>query len=159
MRPDSLPLLEPLVADLDVPRSIDRKIVEVAVGILTVRSQGKDLYLMTTRPEGKVYAGYWEFPGGKLESGESVEAALRRELIEEIGLTIRNCQPCCTQIVDYPHAVVRLNFCVCTAWTGDLVMREGQQFEWVQLQNNQPIGVSPVLPGAKAILTWLGAMN
>jgi 8-oxo-dGTP diphosphatase len=163
MLPDSLPLLTPLVADADVPRSVDRKIVEVAVGILTVRTQGKDLYLMTTRPEDKVYAGYWEFPGGKLEAGESVEAALRRELIEEIGLTIRNCEPCCTQIVDYPHAMVRLNFCMCTAWTGDLVMREGQQFEWVQLRNDQPLGISPalpvlpVLPGAKAILTWLGA--
>jgi 8-oxo-dGTP diphosphatase len=150
-----LPDLEPLVADADVPRSADRKIVEVAVGILTVCIHGKDLYLMTTRPEGKVYAGYWEFPGGKLEATESVEEALRRELIEEIGLTIRNCTPCCTQIVDYPHAVVRLNFCVCTAWTGDLVMREGQQFEWTRL----PPKVSPVLPGAKAIVDWLGAQR
>jgi 8-oxo-dGTP diphosphatase len=149
--------LEPLIADGNVPRSPDRKIVEVAVGILTVHTRGKDLYLMTTRPEGKVYAGYWEFPGGKLEAGESVEAALRRELIEEIGLTIRNCEPLCTQIVDYPHAVVRLNFCICTAWTGDLIMREGQRFEWVELKSAQPLNVSPVLPGAKAILAWLGA--
>jgi 8-oxo-dGTP diphosphatase len=147
--------LEPLVADAGEPRSLDRKIVEVAVGILTVRIHGKDLYLMTTRPLGKVYAGYWEFPGGKLEAGESVDAALRRELLEEIGLTIRNCEPCCTQIVDYPHAMVRLNFCVCTAWTGDLVMREGQQFEWTSL----PPNVSPVLPGATPILAWLSAQR
>ena len=84
------PTLAPIMADAGTVRSEDRKIVEVAVGILTVRVRGKDLYLMTTRPAGKVYAGYWEFPGGKLEAGESVEAALRRELIEEIGITIRH---------------------------------------------------------------------
>jgi 8-oxo-dGTP diphosphatase len=156
-------VLEPLVADADVPRSSDRKILEVAVGILTVHLRGTNLYLMTTRPQGKVYADYWEFPGGKLEAGESVEEALRRELIEEIGITIRDCEPCCTQIVDYPHAVVRLNFCISSTWTGQLAMREGQRFEWVALKANSlgsPLpnaspGLSPVLPGAKAILEWL----
>jgi 8-oxo-dGTP diphosphatase len=146
-----VPTLQAIIADAETPRSTDRKIVEVAVGILTVRRSGTDLYLMTTRPTGKVYAGYWEFPGGKLEAGESVEAALRRELIEEIGLTIRNCGLCCTQIVDYPHALVRLNFCISTAWTGDLVMREGQTYEWVTL----PVKLEPVLPGTKPILAWL----
>ena len=52
-----------------------REAVEVAVGIL-VRDDGA--FLLTSRPEGKVYAGYWEFPGGKLEAGETVEQALRR---------------------------------------------------------------------------------
>jgi 8-oxo-dGTP diphosphatase len=60
-----------------------RPIVEVAVGILL--KEGKEV-LMGKRPEGKPYAGYWEFPGGKLEAGESVELALHRELKEELGI-------------------------------------------------------------------------
>ncbi|VTU14615.1 8-oxo-dGTP diphosphatase [Variovorax sp. SRS16] len=63
-----------------------RKHTEVAVGIL-IRSDD-DALLLSTRPEGKPYAGYWEFPGGKLEAGETVEQALRRELHEELGITI-----------------------------------------------------------------------
>ena len=77
----------PLVADGEQPRSggADRKIVDVAVGIL-IRPDGS--FLLTSRPEGKVYAGYWEFPGGKLEAGETIEQALKRELLEEIGIEI-----------------------------------------------------------------------
>lgn len=144
----TFPALERLVADAQVSRISGRKLVEVAVGILQ-NQNGQ--YLLTTRPAGKVYAGYWEFPGGKLETGESVLAALRRELTEEIGIVITSAKVCCEQIVDYPHAMVRLNFCIVTEWVGDLSMREGQTFEWTNL----PVSVSPVLPGAKAILEWL----
>ena len=71
-----------LVADGERPREGggDRPITEVAVGVL-IDAQGR--FLLTTRPPGKVYAGYWEFPGGKLEAGETVAQALRRELQEE----------------------------------------------------------------------------
>jgi 8-oxo-dGTP diphosphatase len=69
------------VVDADQPRSADRNLVQVAVGVL-LRSD--DSFLLTSRPEGKAYAGYWEFPGGKLEADETVEQALRRELQEEI---------------------------------------------------------------------------
>ena len=64
-----------LMADAAEPRQggADRKVVEVAVGVL-IRSDGR--FLLTSRPPGKVYEGYWEFPGGKLEQGESVEQAL-----------------------------------------------------------------------------------
>ena len=65
---------------------------------------------MTTRPVGKAYAGYWEFPGGKLEANETVEEALRRELIEEIGVTIQDVQIWRSSLVDYPHALGSLNF-------------------------------------------------
>ncbi|WP_312688342.1 NUDIX domain-containing protein, partial [Escherichia coli] len=77
-----------------------------------------------------VYAGYWEFPGGKVEPGESIEQALRRELIEEIGVTIGAVHPWRIERVDYPHALVRLNFCKVYEWAGTLHMHEGQQCAW-----------------------------
>ncbi|MEY3461706.1 MAG: hypothetical protein RLZZ03_1359 [Pseudomonadota bacterium] len=138
-----------LVADGDRPREggADRRIVDVAVGVL-VREGGD--FLLTSRPHGKVYEGYWEFPGGKLESGESVEAALRRELQEEIGITIGAVHPWRVELVDYPHALVRLNFCKVFAWEGELHMREGQAFAWQTL----PVQVQPVLPGTVPVLAW-----
>ena len=138
-----------LVADGDRPREggADRRIVDVAVGVL-VREGGD--FLLTSRPHGKVYEGYWEFPGGKLESGESVEAALRRELQEEIGITIGAVHPWRVELVDYPHALVRLNFCKVLAWEGELHMREGQRFAWQTL----PVQVQPVLPGTVPVLAW-----
>ena len=138
-----------LVADADRPREggADRRIVDVAVGVL-VREGGD--FLLTSRPTGKVYEGYWEFPGGKLESGESVEAALRRELQEEIGITIGAVHPWRVELVDYPHALVRLNFCKVFAWEGELHMREGQAFAWQTL----PVQVQPVLPGTVPVLAW-----
>ena len=138
-----------LVADGDRPREggADRPIVDVAVGVL-VREGGD--FLLTSRLHGKVYEGYWEFPGGKLESGESVEAALRRELQEEIGITIGAVHPWRVELVDYPHALVRLNFCKVFAWEGELHMREGQAFAWQTL----PVQVQPVLPGTVPVLAW-----
>ena len=85
------------------PGSPVRPVTEVAVGILI---DANGAFLLTSRPEGKVYAGYWEFPGGKLEHGESVEQALRRELQEEIGLTIGVAHAWKTQLVDYPLVLV-----------------------------------------------------
>lgn len=127
---------------------VQRPITEVAVGIL-VDAQGR--YLLTSRPAGKVYAGYWEFPGGKLEAGEDVEQALRRELQEEIGVTIGAAIAWRQSVVDYPHALVRLNFCKVYDWSGDLHMREGQSHCWERL----PVGCEPVLPGTVPVLTWL----
>ena len=139
-----------LVADGDRPREggPDRQEVAVAVGVL-IRADGA--FLLTSRPEGKVYAGYWEFPGGKLEPGEDVEQALRRELHEEIGLAIGAVQPWRTQVIDYPHALVRLHFCKVTEWFGTLHMHEGQTFAWQQL----PVKMTPVLPGTVPVLQWL----
>jgi 8-oxo-dGTP diphosphatase len=107
-------------------------------------------FLLTSRPEGKVYAGHWEFPGGKLEPGESVEAALRRELHEELGITIGPVHPWKVDLMDYPHALVRLHFCKVYAWHGAFEMREGQQMAWQDL----PVQVAPVLPGTVPVLRW-----
>jgi len=141
-----------LVADADRPREggPDRAVVDVAVGVL-IRGDGD--FLLTSRPEGKVYAGYWEFPGGKLEPGETVEQALRRELVEEIGITIGAAHLWKIEMVDYPHALVRLNFCKVYEWSGELHMREGQSFAWQRL----PVEVVPVLPGTVPVLKWFAA--
>ena len=138
-----------LIADGDRPREggADRKTVDVAVGVL-IKPNGD--FLLTSRPPGKVYEGYWEFPGGKLETGETVEQALRRELMEEIGITIGAAMPWKVELVDYPHALVRLNFCKVFDWTGELQMREGQSFAW----QNLPVTVTPVLPGTMPVLDW-----
>jgi 8-oxo-dGTP diphosphatase len=136
-----------LVADPERTREggTDRPVVDVAVGIL-IRTDGS--FLLTSRPAGKVYEGYWEFPGGKLEAGETVEDALRRELFEELGIQVEAAQPWQVDLVDYPHALVRLNFCKVSAWSGELLMREAQSYSWQQL----PVKVSPVLPGTVPVL-------
>lgn len=142
----------PLVADADLPREggADRAVVEVAVGVL-IRPNGE--FLLTSRPAGKVYEGYWEFPGGKLEPGESVTQALARELHEELGIAIGAAMPWKVDMVDYPHALVRLHFCKIFSWSGELQMREAQSFAWSQL----PVLVTPVLPGTIPVLQWLAA--
>ena len=128
--------------------SVYRKLVDVAVGIL-IAPDGA--FLLTSRPEGKAYAGYWEFPGGKLESGESVVDALRRELVEEIGVTVAAAVLWRTQVVDYPHALVRLHFCKVREWVGTLEMREGQSYRWERL----PVACEPILPGTVPVLQCL----
>ena len=142
----------PLIADGNLEREggADRPVVDVAVGVL-MHSNGA--FLLTSRPQGKVYAGYWEFPGGKLEADESVEQALARELLEELGLVVAlaDVRLWKQQMVDYPHALVRLNFCKIFRWQGDLQMREQQQAAWQSL----PVQVQPVLPGTVPVLTWL----
>ena len=135
------------VVDAQLTRSADRQLVQVAVGVL-IRSD--DSFLLTSRPEGKAYAGYWEFPGGKLEVGETIAQALQRELQEEIGITIEDCMSWKTEQIDYPHALVQLNFCKVRRWSGELQMREAQLYAWQQL----PVTVKPVLPGTLPVLEW-----
>jgi 8-oxo-dGTP diphosphatase len=139
-----------LMADADRPRQggADRPVIDVAVGVL-IQVGGQ--FLLTSRPQGKVYEGYWEFPGGKFEPGETVAQALRRELHEELGILVDEVQPWKTELVDYPHALVRLHFCKVRTWSGDLQMREAQSFAWQQL----PVEVTPVLPGTIPVLQWL----
>lgn len=128
----------------------ERTPVDVAVGVL-IDAEGR--FLLTSRPEGKVYAGYWEFPGGKLEAGETVEEALRRELHEELGITIGPVEPWRVEIVEYEHARVRLHFCKVFAWAGEFEMREQQRMAWQTL----PVDVKPVLPGTVPVLQWFAS--
>ena len=139
-----------LRVDADVPREggAERAVVEVAVGVLI---KADSSFLLTSRPRGKVYESYWEFPGGKLEAGESVAQALRRELLEELGIVVADVQRWREELVDYPHALVRLHFCKVLAWSGELQMREAQLHSWQQL----PVQVAPVLPGTVPVLQWL----
>lgn len=120
------------------------------MGVL-IDAEGR--FLLTSRPAGKVYAGHWEFPGGKLEVGETVEQALRRELHEELGITIGGAAPWHVALFDYPHALVRLHFCKVHAWQDPFQMRERQSMAWQTL----PVDVAPVLPGTVPVLQWFAA--
>ncbi|MBB5017372.1 8-oxo-dGTP diphosphatase [Chitinivorax tropicus] len=125
------------------------RIVDVVAGVL-LRPDGA--FFMASRPEGKVYAGYWEFPGGKVEPGEARYAALVRELHEELGIEVQRATPWLTQVFAYPHATVRLNFFLVHHWLGAPHPKEGQQFAW---QTAGDLSVSPVLPANTPIFRAL----
>jgi 8-oxo-dGTP diphosphatase len=129
-------------------------IVEVAAAVM-LRAEGRE-FLLAQRPEGKVYAGYWEFPGGKVEAGETVRQALIRELQEELGITVTACSPWLTRVFTYPHATVRLNFWRVTAWEGEIGITaplEHSAFDWLPI--GQPATVAPILPANDPILKAL----
>ncbi len=111
------------------------KILEVVAAVLQ-KPDGS--FLLAQRPEGKVYAGYWEFPGGKIEPGETPYHALVRELREELGITVTTAYHWVTRVFTYSHATVRLNFFRVTAWSGELHPHEGQQFSWQQASHSNP---------------------
>lgn len=125
------------------------KRVEVAAAVLE-NSDGQ--FLLAQRPAGKVYAGYWEFPGGKVEAGESAADALKRELHEELGLEVDTAYPWLTRDFDYAHAAVRLRFFRVTRWRGEPHGREQQRFTWQSIRN---IEVAPLLPANGPILRAL----
>ena len=124
-------------------------IVDVAVGVL-IRRDGAVLF--GQRPAGKPYAGWWEFPGGKLEAGESVEQALARELHEELGIDVRESFPWVVREHVYPHAHVRLFFQRIVSWSGEPRAREGQALAW---RHPAAIDLAPLLPAAIPVIAWL----
>jgi 8-oxo-dGTP diphosphatase len=125
------------------------KVVEVSAAVLQ-RPDGS--FLLAQRPADKIWAGYWEFPGGKVESGESAHDALVRELHEELGITVPTAYPWLTKVFTYPHATVRLSFFRVTVWAGELHPHEGQQFAW---QRPGEVNVDPILPANAPILRAL----
>ena len=129
-------------------------VVEVAAAVM-LRADGQE-FLLAQRPAGKVYAGYWEFPGGKVEPGETVRQALVRELQEELGITATACSPWLTRQFTYPHAAVRLNFWRVTAWEGEIGITaplEHSAVDW--MRRGEAARVSPILPANDPILKAL----
>ena len=119
---------------------MSQPITEVAAAVLT---QPDGRVLLAQRPPGKPYAGYWEFPGGKVEPGETLAAALARELHEELGIVVTRACRWITRVFEYPHATVRLNFFRVFDWQGTPHPREGQLFSW---QLPDAVEVTPLLP-------------
>lgn len=132
-----------------------KKITHVAAGVL-IKPSGE--YLLASRPQGKPWAGWWEFPGGKIEAGETPEHALIRELKEELGIVPTRIQPWLQRVYDYPEThdspakTVHLHFHFVTDWQGELTPHEGQQFAW---QQPNQLTVSPVLPANAPIMKAL----
>ena len=123
--------------------------IEVAAAVIE-RPDGR--FLLAQRPAGKVYAGYWEFPGGKIEPGEPADRALARELHEELGIDVRASYPWVTREYVYPHGHVRLNFFRVLEWQGEPQPREDQAIAWQALGAAM---VSPMLPANAPVLASL----
>jgi 8-oxo-dGTP diphosphatase len=124
-------------------------LTEVAAAVIQ-RPDGS--FLLAQRPAGKPYPGYWEFPGGKVEPGESVLDALKREIKEELDVEIVRAAPWVTRVHAYTHATVRLHFYRVTEWRGEFCGMEDQAHTW---QRVDALGVGPMLPANTPIFRAL----
>ena len=129
---------------------MDEVITDVAVGVIC-RDEGQ--ILIGSRPEGKPWAGWWELPGGKIETNESVGQALTRELAEEIGIQVTRTRPWVTHVHRYPKTTVRLHFWQVTDWTGEPTSLEGQKLQWIKVQ--EALDREDLLPATYPPLRWL----
>lgn len=150
------------IIDLDTVKPLSaNNITHAAVGVIQ-RDNG--LVLLAERPVGKPWAGYWEFPGGKIEKNETPEQALKRELQEELGITVTSFYPWLTRSFDYAAKydatgqlealakTVKLHFFIVTEWEGEPFGLENQTISW---QNPEKVAVAPMLPANAPILTAL----
>lgn len=128
---------------------MSNSIVHVAAAVL-IREDG--MVLLASRPEGKAWAGWWEFPGGKIEAGETPIQALSRELDEELGVRFQSAHPWLVRTFEYPEKTVKLHFFIVRAWDGNPEGREGQQLSWQRPEN---LTVEPMLPANAPILNAL----
>lgn len=126
-----------------------RKRVEVAAAVIT-RADGQ--FLLGQRAADTVYAGYWEFPGGKVEPGESPRQALVRELAEELGIQVEAAQPWIVREYEYEHAHVRLHFFEVSAWAGEVQSHIHAALAW---QAPGATSVAPMLPANAPVLRAL----
>ena len=125
-------------------------IIDVAAAVI-IRPDGS--FLLARRPEGKPYAGYWEFPGGKVEPDESLPHALRRELLEELGIQVEHAYPWITRVFTYTHATMRLRFYRVVKWHGEPHPHEKQELSWQSIEH---VVVEPMLPANAPVLRALG---
>ena len=131
------------------PLAPGRRRIDVVAAVV---QQTDGRFLLAQRPPGKVYAGYWEFPGGKIEVGETSAAALAREMHEELGIVVDSAYPWLVREYDYSHAHVRLRFFRVRAWHGALQGREAQDLVW---QRPGKVDVGPILPANGPIFAAL----
>ena len=120
---------------------VDKPTIKVACGVV-VNTQGE--VLLAQRPEGKIAAGWWEFPGGKIERGESALQALTRELQEELGVVVRDARPLIRFRHEYSNRVVVLDTWCVTAFEGEPRGCEGQALRWLAV--HRFADVTPLLP-------------
>jgi 8-oxo-dGTP diphosphatase len=125
-------------------------VIEVVAGILRGKAGH---YLMASRPRGKVYSGFWEFPGGKIEPGEKAIDALRRELKEELGVDVVDANPWIVREHVYSHARVLIRFFIVDSWNGSPSGLEGQKLTWVDPNKFSELSplLEPNIPVMKAL--------
>jgi 8-oxo-dGTP diphosphatase len=114
--------------------------------------------LLTQRPAGKPMAGLWEFPGGKVEPSETPEAALIREIREELGIELR--APCVAPLTFASHSYddfhLLMPLFICRRWEGDVEPREGQSLAWVRANRLRDYPMPPAdLPLIPILQDWL----
>lgn len=132
-------------------RSADRTVVDVVGAVI----RDGDRVLLARRPEGKNQAGLWEFPGGKIEPGETPEEALARECREELALEIENPSVLRSVLHRYPEKTIRLILVACSVRPGSVpVPQEHQQVMWVSLAQ---LPAMDLCPADRELLPALGA--
>jgi 8-oxo-dGTP diphosphatase len=135
--------------DLVVPADRRKSRIAVAAGVL-LDNDGRAL--ITRRPEGADHAGWWEFPGGKIERGETPLQGLIREFDEELGISVHAVSPLVDFAHEYPERIVDLHVWRITDYSGQPTGREGQRLAWVSIPD---LMVSGLLPADQPIVTLL----
>lgn len=131
-----------------------RILLVVAIALI----DGDNRVLISQRPEGKQLAGLWEFPGGKLDPGETPEQALVRECREELGIEV--CETCLAPLTFASHTYETFHLLmplyICRNWEGEIAPQEGQQVAWVRANRLQdypmPPADVPLLPALRDLL-------